>query len=48
MLEKLAVRKHFDLKWIIIGAIVLFLAVFQVFPLAYLVYRSFFSTGAFS
>ena len=48
MLEKVAARKHFDLKWIVIGAIVLFLVVFQLFPLAYLVYRSFFPTGAFS
>jgi len=43
-----AVRKYLDLKWIIIGAIVLFLVVFLVFPLTYLVYRSFFSTGTFS
>jgi iron(III) transport system permease protein len=47
MFEK-AARKYFDLKWLVIGAVVLFLVVFQVFPLGYLVYRSFFSTGAFS
>ena len=39
---------HFDIKWIVIGGIVVFLLVFQVFPLLYLVFRSFFSTGAFS
>jgi iron(III) transport system permease protein len=41
-------RFYFDLKWIIIGAIALFLLIFQVFPLLYLIFRSFFSTGAFS
>jgi len=39
---------HFDYKWIVIGAIVAFLLIFQVFPLLYLVFRAFFSTGAFS
>ncbi|GMO44404.1 MAG: iron ABC transporter permease [Termitinemataceae bacterium] len=38
----------FDVKWLIIGAIVLFLVVFQVFPLLYLLFRAFFSTGHFS
>jgi iron(III) transport system permease protein len=41
-------RFYFDLKWIIIGAIALFLLIFQVFPLLYLIFRSFFSTGSFS
>jgi iron(III) transport system permease protein len=48
MFEKASVGKYIDLKWVVIGAVVLFLVVFQVFPLGYLVYRSFFSTGAFS
>jgi iron(III) transport system permease protein len=39
---------YFDLKWLIIAAIGLFLLVFQVFPLLYLVFRAFFSTGSFS
>jgi len=39
---------HFDVKWLIIGVIVAFLLIFQVFPLLYLVFRSFFSTGTFS
>ena len=46
-----AVRKsefHFDVKWLIIGLIVAFLLIFQVFPLIYLVFRAFFSTGKFS
>ncbi|MFA6784680.1 MAG: iron ABC transporter permease, partial [Sphaerochaeta sp.] len=37
-----------DPKWIIIILIVGFLLVFQVFPLLYLVFRAFFSTGTFS
>jgi len=37
-----------DPKWIIIALIVGFLLVFQVFPLFYLVFRAFFSTGKFS
>ena len=42
-------RKWFlDPKWIVIGLIVSFLLVFQVFPLLYLVFRAFFSTGKFS
>lgn len=41
-------RINFDIKWIIILAIVAFLVVFQVLPLVYLLYRSFFSTGKFS
>ncbi len=42
-------KKHyFDIKWAVILVIVAFLLVFQVFPLLYLVYRSFFSTGKFS
>jgi iron(III) transport system permease protein len=39
---------YFDVKWLVIGAIVAFLLVFQVFPLLYLVFRAFFSTGTFS
>ncbi len=42
-------RKHyFDIKWLFILAIILFLLVFQVFPLVYLVIRTFFSSGRFS
>ena len=41
-------RFVFDIKWIIIIAIVAFLVVFQVLPLFYLLFRSFFSTGKFS
>ena len=39
---------YFDVKWIIISAIILFLVVFEVFPLLYLVYRAFFAEGCFS
>ena len=39
---------YFDVKWIIISAIILFLVVFEVFPLLYLVYRAFFPEGSFS
>lgn len=38
----------FDTKWLIILVIVAFLAVFQLFPLLYMLYRAFFSTGTFS
>lgn len=41
-------RWYFDPKWLIIGSIVLFLLIFQVFPLLYLVFRAFFSTGELS
>ncbi|MEA4860869.1 hypothetical protein SDC9_78238 [bioreactor metagenome] len=41
-------RWFLDPKWLIIIAIVGFLLVFQVFPLVYLVFRAFFSTGTFS
>lgn len=40
--------RRFDPKWLVIGLIVVFLLVFQVFPLLYLVFRAFFSTGTFS
>jgi len=39
---------YFDVKWLVIGGIVAFLLVFQVFPLLFLVFRAFFSTGTFS
>ena len=39
---------YFDVEWIIISAIILFLVVFEVFPLLYLVYRAFFPEGSFS
>ena len=45
---KLIPQFHFDIKWLIIGLIVLFLLIFQVFPLLYLVFRAFFSSGTFS
>ncbi|GHV41884.1 iron ABC transporter permease [Spirochaetia bacterium] len=38
----------FDVKWLVIGGIALFLLVFQVFPLLYLLFRAFFSSGTFS
>lgn len=41
-------RWYFDVKWIIVIAIVGFLVVFQVFPLLHLVYRAFYATGTFS
>ncbi len=41
-------RFVFDIKWVIILAIVAFLVIFQVLPLFYLLYRSFFATGKFS
>ncbi len=39
---------YFDVKWVIIAAIIIFLVVFEVFPLLYLVYRAFFPAGSFS
>ena len=39
---------YFDVKWIVIGGIVAFLLIFQVFPLIFLVFRAFFSEGHFS
>jgi len=39
---------YFDVKWLVIGGIAAFLLVFQVFPLLYLVFRAFFSTGTLS
>lgn len=39
---------YFDIKWFVILAIVAFLVIFQVLPLLYLVYRSFFYGGSFS
>ena len=41
-------RFYFDIKWLVIGAIILFLTVFQVFPFLYLLLRSVFSEGRFS
>lgn len=40
--------QRFDPKWLVIGLIVVFLLIFQVFPLLYLVFRAFFSSGNFS
>ncbi|MBS6951815.1 MAG: iron ABC transporter permease [Enterocloster asparagiformis] len=39
---------YFDIKWFVILAIVAFLVIFQVLPLLYLIYRSFFADGSFS
>jgi iron(III) transport system permease protein len=39
---------YFDVKWLVIGVIVAFMLIFQVFPLLYLVFRAFFSTGKIS
>lgn len=48
-MQETSVRvKRFDVKWIVIIAIVVFMAVFQVFPLLFMIWRSFFSEGAFS
>ncbi len=41
-------RFYFDIKWFVILAIVAFLVIFQVLPLLYLIYRSFFADGSFS
>ncbi len=41
-------RWFLDPKWLIIIGVVGFLLVFQVFPLLYLIFRAFFSTGTFS
>lgn len=43
-----AKRISFDVKWLIIIAIVVFMLVFQVFPLFYMLYRALFATGSFS
>jgi len=39
---------YFDIKWFIILGIISFLAIFQLFPLGYLIYRSLFPDGSFS
>ena len=39
---------YFDPKWIIILGIVVFMVIFQVFPILYLVLKSFFPEGHFS
>ena len=39
---------NFDFKWIVILIIIAFLLIFQVFPLLYLIVRSFFPNGSFS
>lgn len=41
-------KVYFDIKWIVIFLIVLFLIVFEVFPLLYLVIKAFFPEGSFS
>jgi len=41
-------KVYFDIKWVIILSIVLFLVFFEVFPLLYLVIKSFFPEGSFS
>ena len=46
--RSLAFRFNFDIKWMIIGVIVIFLLVFQILPLLVLVFRAFFATGTFS
>ena len=45
---KVKEKFYFDIKWVMIAAIVAFLLVFEVFPLIYLVIRAFFATGNFS
>jgi iron(III) transport system permease protein len=39
---------YFDIKWLVIAGIGLFLLIFQVFPLVYLIGRAFFASGSFS
>ncbi len=39
---------HFDIKWVIILAIVAFMLIFQVFPLLYMLFKAFFPENAFS
>lgn len=41
-------KTYFDIKWLFIFIIIAFLLIFQVFPLLYLVVRSFFPEGSFS
>ena len=41
-------KRYFDIKWLVMALVVAFLLVFQVFPLLYLVARSFISDGHFS
>ena len=41
-------RNYFDPKWILILGIVLFMVVFQIFPILYLVVKAFFPEGSFS
>ncbi len=41
-------KNKFDIKWVIIIAVILLLLVFQVFPLVYLIIRSFIKDGHFS
>lgn len=43
-----AKKFYFDVKFLIIGAILLFLLVFEVFPLSYLIVRAFMPDGSFS
>jgi iron(III) transport system permease protein len=46
--EPVEKKRYFDVKWVVIFAIVAFLVIFQVLPLVYLIYRSFFYSGSFS
>ncbi|MDR1637324.1 MAG: iron ABC transporter permease [Treponema sp.] len=48
LLLKQQPKFYFDIKWVVIGAIALFMLVFQVFPLLYLIFRALFSTGSLS
>lgn len=41
-------RFYFDVKWLLIAAIVIFLLVFQVFPLIYMLIKAFFPEGTFT
>lgn len=41
-------RIYFDPKWILILGIVLFMVIFQIFPILYLVVKAFFPEGTFS
>jgi len=46
--ERTKGKFNFDIKWIVIFPIIAFLLIFQVFPLLYLIIRSFFPNGSFS
>lgn len=48
MKERAEGRINIDIKWLLTGIIVVFLLVFQVFPMLYLLFKAFFPDGHFS